>query len=446
MNKISKAYVVAVTMGYGHLRPAYALKDIAEGGIISADDYPGIPESDKKMWETIQNAYHFISRFKRVPILGDAAFSIMDHMQEIAGFYPRRDLAKPIWQLRATYKTIEKKNWGKHLILKLNAKPLPLVTTFFTIAHMAEYWGYKGKIYCVVTDTDISRSWVALNPKTSRIIYCAPSQRVSERLKLYGINPKQIFLTGFPLPKENLDHDVSLTILKKDMAYRMINLDPQGHYLKVHGHHVAERMGRKTLPKKSNHPLTITFAVGGAGAQREIGAKIVRSLRRKILRGDVRVNLIAGVHQEARDYFKKTITECDLDSEFGKNVRIQFAKNKQTYFEQFNKILRTTDMLWTKPSELSFFAALGLPIIIAPPIGSQEDYNKEWLLALDAGIPQENPDYTNEWLFDWLNSGFLAKAAMAGFREGFQFGTFNIEKLVAGKPEEMKSVETVSPY
>ncbi len=311
MNKIPRAYVVAVTMGYGHLRPAYALRDIAQGGVISADDYPGIPLEDKKIWETLQHAYHFISRFKRVPVLGGAVFNLMDHMQEIAGFYPRRDLTKPIWQLRATYNTIKRKKWGKHLIDTLNKRPLPLVTTFFTIAHMAEYWGYRGPIYCVVTDTDISRSWVALRPRLSKIIYCAPSQRVADRLRLYGVNSKQIYLTGFPLPKENLDHDEGLDVLRRDMAQRMVNLDPTKRYLRVHGNHVAERLGLKELPKRANHPLTITFAVGGAGAQREIGAEAMKSLRQYILEEKVRLNLIAGIHSEVRDYFVEEAHKCE---------------------------------------------------------------------------------------------------------------------------------------
>lgn len=444
-------------MGYGHLRPAYALRDMAaplpgikkpeHNGVISADDYPGIPEEDKKMWETIRKGYEFVSRFKRIPVIGDATFKLMDHMQEIAGFYPRRDLTRPIWQLKATVRTIEKKQWGKHLIARLNKRPLPLVTTFFTIAHMAEYWGYRGPIYCVVTDTDISRSWVALDPRGSKIIYCAPSYRVAERLKLYGVNPRRVYLTGFPLPKENIGHNTEVEILRRDLAARMLNLDPAQRYLRVHEKHVAERLGLKRLPLRPTHPLTLTFAVGGAGAQREIGAAILKSLRRHILEGRIRVNLIAGTNAEVRDYFaeRTRLTLPSADGKFG-GVCVQFSKTKAQYFVQFNKLLRTTDILWTKPSELSFFAGLGLPIIIAPPIGSQEDYNKAWLMTLDAGVPQEDPKYASEWLFDWLRSGFLAKAAMAGYREAFKFGTFNIERLVSDHPREMKLVETVSPY
>ena len=93
-------------------------------------------------------------------------------------------------------------------------------------------------------------------------------------------------------------------------------------------------------------------------------------------------------------------------------------------------MLHTTDILWTKPSELSFYTALGLPIIIAPPIGAQEYYNKKWLMNIGSGFPQEKPEYTAEWLADWLESGRLAEAAFEGFLEAPSLGTYNIEKVV----------------
>ena len=436
---------MAVTMGYGHLRPAYNLRHLAVGSVISADNYKGIPENDRKTWEKLRKAYEFVSRFKRIPIIGEGLFELMDELQEIASFYPRRNLARPIWQLKATLATI-KKGWGRHLIGELNRRPLPLIATFFTVAHMAEYWGYRGPIYCIATDTDISRAWVPVNPSQSRIKYCAPTYRVAERLKLYGVPPRNIFLTGFPLPKENIGLDTDLTILQHDLARRIINLDPARRYLKVHSTHIKERLHLKRLPLQANHPLTLTFAVGGAGAQREIGAAIVKNLRQRIIARQMRVNLIAGINEEVRDYFTSHIEKQGLGSALDTAVRVLFTKTKEEYFVEFNKWLRTTDILWTKPSELSFYTALGLPIIIAPPIGSQEEYNRAWLLTLDAGVPQEDPDFVSEWLSDWLRSGFLAKAAMSGYREAFKFGTFNIERLVENKPEEIKIVQTVSPY
>ena len=99
-------------------------------------------------------------------------------------------------------------------------------------------------------------------------------------------------------------------------------------------------------------------------------------------------------------------------------------------FKEFNKILRSTDILWTKPSELTFYSGLGLPIIMSEPIGYQEKYNQEWLLEIGAGINSKNPEYVDEWLFDWLASGWLAEAAMQGFMDAPTMGTYNIENIV----------------
>ena len=46
-NKQKKAYVVTVDMGYGHQRATHPLRIFAQGEIISANVYKGIPEKDK---------------------------------------------------------------------------------------------------------------------------------------------------------------------------------------------------------------------------------------------------------------------------------------------------------------------------------------------------------------------------------------------------------------
>ena len=117
-----------------------------------------------------------------------------------------------------------------------------------------------------------------------------------------------------------------------------------------------------------------------------------------------------------------------------------FALHKEDYFKELNKELRTTDILWTKPSEMVFYSALGLPIIMAPSLGSQEQFNRLWLKTIGAGISQNNPKLTHEWLFDWIESGWLAEASMSGFLDGRQFGVSNITDVVFnGVKEPTKS-------
>jgi len=397
------------------------LKSLAfEGKIINANNYQGIPQKDRATWARAKAGYEFISAFRRTPLIGKIVFGAFDKLQRILSFYPHRDLSEPNLQLKQTLAPI-KKDWGKHLIKELSKKPLPFIGTFFTAVFMAEHFNYPGEIYCVICDTDISRTWAPLKPQKSKIKYFAPTPRAVERLQLYGVKPKNIFLTGFPLPQENIGSE-KMEILKEDLRHRLANLDPQKKYFEKYKELIELKLGK--LPKKSNHPLTIMFAVGGAGAQKRIGVKIVQALAQKIKSGEVKVILVAGIREKVKEYFLKNIK--------GLPIEIIFDKNIENYFQKFNQALRKTDILWTKPSELSFYSALGLPFVVAPPIGSQEEFNKRWLLNSGFGFPQKNPRYINQWLFDWLKRGYLAEAAMQGFIEGEKLGTFNIKKICFG--------------
>jgi len=97
-------------------------------------------------------------------------------------------------------------------------------------------------------------------------------------------------------------------------------------------------------------------------------------------------------------------------------------------------------VLWTKPSELSFFCGLGLPVLVAPPIGSQEVFNRKWLLDIQAEIPQEDPRDAGELLFDLRNEGRLAEAAWNGFLKVRKHGTYAIRDLLARATSSQESV------
>ena len=144
--------------------------------------------------------------------------------------------------------------------------------------------------------------------------------------------------------------------------------------------------------------------------------------------------LSAGIKEKVKEYFEENIKNLNLikhSKNSSRYIEIIFEKDIESYFQKFNSALRKTDILWTKPSELSFYSALGLPIIISPPIGSQEEFNRRWLLKSGFGLQQENPNYINQWLFDWLNRGYLAEAAMEGFIEGEKLGTLKIKKIIS---------------
>jgi hypothetical protein len=361
----------------------------------------------------------------------------MDYFQKIQPFYPKRDLSKSTAQQKYFYRKI-KDGLGKNLIKRLEKRPLPLLTTFFVAAYAAEYYNYSGEIYLVVCDADISRSWAPINPATSRIKYMAPNIRVKERLILYGVKEENIYVTGFPLPKENIGVD-DWEYLKSDLKTRLEVLDPYGLYRKKYAKLIEAYLTPVGNIDGPTRPLTLTFAVGGAGAQRDLGLLILDKLKNKIVEGKIVLNLIAGSRQDVFDYYSKSLKDHFLHN--NKNVRLIYSPDKMRYFKEFNECLRNTDILWTKPSELSFYCGLGLPIIMTEPIGSQEDYNRRWLLGIGAGVDGKNPLYTDEWLFDFLNSGWLAEAAMRGYLNGPKMGTYNIENIVLrGRVNEIENV------
>ena len=431
--KNNKAWVVAVDMGYGHQRAAYPLKDLAHGGkVINANVYEGIPEEDVKIWHQSQRFYNFISRFKNFPILGKIAFDLFDRFQAIAKFYPKRDLSRPNLQLLSSIILI-KKGWGKHFVEKIKKKDIPLITTFFVPAYMAEIHGFSSDIYLLVCDADISRAWAPYKPNFSKIKYLAPNHRVVERLKLYGVPEDKIFLSGFPLPLENIG-DEKLSILREDFCVRLANLDPEHKHIGKYKESLTKGLNQEDLYcRAEKRRLSLTFAVGGAGAQKDLGIAIVKSLAEKITSKKIHINLIAGIHNDVNCFFESNIKKLGLSEEIGRGIEIIFGANKEEYFKKFNNTLRKTDILWTKPSELSFYSGLGMPIIVAPPIGSQEKFNKKWLLATGAGIEQEDPKYANEWIFDWLEEGIFMESAISGYFETEKCGTFNVEKIIFGK-------------
>jgi len=244
---------------------------------------------------------------------------------------------------------------------------------------------------------------------------------------MYGVSPENIIISGFPLPKENIGADKNILI--SDLARRVVELDPNEKYRE---HYQALLKGAiKAKPKNVVSPLILTYAVGGAGAQKETGALILDRLAPAIREGKVGLNLIAGNRDDVKKYFEEAIKESGL--KINQGVKIIYDSDKIKSFRKFNDCLHDTDILWTKPSELSFYCALGLPIIMSSPVGSQEDFNREWLISVGAGVDSLDPEYVAQWLTDLLASGRLARAAVDGFLNAEQMGTYNIEKLIEKK-------------
>jgi hypothetical protein len=423
MHPVSKkVWLVAVSMGYGHLRAAMPLLPLAkEGRVITANDYEGIPDEDRRLWSSSEKFYNLVSRFKGKGFLGNLIFDTFDILQSISPFYPAKIESEPTFQLRLVYRNI-RKGWGRHLVEKLMLDPAPLVTTFFSIAHMADYWNYPEAIYLIVTDSDISRVWVAPDPKKSNITYFASSSRSAERLKRYGVPPERIVKTGFPLPDALLGPRDKAA--KEALQRRVRRLDPSGIFRTTSAGYVRQHAG--TIEEGRREAPEILFAVGGAGAQVEIPQRAIPSLAPLLKKKSIILHLVAGVSLDAAKRMEKILAKADLTQELGRSVFLHVWNSKEQYFSGFEDLVSRADVLWTKPSELSFYPALGIPLLLTYPVGSQEVRNQEWLHAYGAAIDMPDPGAAGEWLPALIEEGRLAEAALNGYAKMERHGTANI--------------------
>jgi len=119
-------------------------------------------------------------------------------------------------------------------------------------------------------------------------------------------------------------------------------------------------------------------------------------------------------------------------------VQILFTPDLWEYFRLFNQLLAETDVLFTKPSEMTFFAALGLPLVFSWPVGVHERYNRRWAIEGGAGLKQRDLRFTSDWIDEWLEDGTLAGAAWSGFMRLPKFGLYRILEIVA-KGEEARA-------
>jgi hypothetical protein len=408
-------------MGYGHQRAAYPFRDIAYEGIITANTGAMVDRAERKRWMILQSLYEGVSRVNKVPVIGPWLWRTYDRFQAISPFYPFRDLSKPTFGSMRLDRLMRRGFVSSLVAHTRTREDLPLLTTFFAVALAADYEG-RNDVFCVVTDSDVNRIWVAKVPPKSRIHYLSPTPLNRQRLMAYGVPAERITLTGFPLPQENV------AAAAEDLRRRLTVLDARGAFRRGYGRMIDAELGPP--PVAGPAPMSITFAVGGAGAQAELARDILQSLTGALRDGLMRLNLVAGVRGEVEQYFRRIIGELGLEAELGRSIRLLLAASKDEYFAKFNALLHETDVLWTKPSELCFYPALGIPLIMSAPLGAHEERNLETVLRVGAGQRQEDPRAAAEWLTDWANNGLLALNAFQGYFHMPRMGTENIKRLL----------------
>jgi hypothetical protein len=415
----SKPFVVAIDMGYGHLRPASALADYIGAPVLQMDREPTGSSSDFRFWERTRKLYEPLTRFSQLPFVGPPMQALLQTITAIPEPWPARDLSAGTqgtrWMERAA-----KDGIGSALAQQLKESGAPLVTTFYAAAILAELHG-ADRLHCVVTDTDVNRVWAPPDPKRSRIRYFAPSERARRRLESYGVLRENIRVTGFPLPHELVGGRGRET-LKKNLAARLVRLDPRRTFRRAQWEEELEhKLGPLPRDEEGKPPL-LTFAVGGAGAQLPLAQQLVRGARAHVAEGRLRLALVAGRRQEVAEKLREVVRDCGLEGQ----VELLEDPDVFGYLRRFNELLARTDVLWSKPSEITFFAALGLPLVCAPPVGVHESWNQRWACERGAALEQHDPRTAGDWILEWVEDGTLANVAWNGFNALPSTGLYDI--------------------
>lgn len=422
-NGAPAAAVVSVDMGYGHLRAAQPLSDALEAALLRADVEPLADAEERRLWDWVRFGHEGLSRLSKLPgLLGSTMRAILDGVTMIPPLHEYPDLSAPTPPVKALDRLIDR-GLGDGLVAYVRAHNLPLLTTFYAPAIVGDRAGLD-RIYCVVTDADIHRIWAPYDPAHTSIHYFAPSKRVQRRLQAYGVPKQRITFTGFPLPTELLGGP-DFPRVREDLARRIVRLDPERSFRDVHGFELEHML--QGLPEaEEGHAPHLAFAVGGAGAQAELAQEFLPSLASDVRQDRLHITLIAGVRPEVVRTFERIVTRAGLEAQLGDRIRILHEPDFETYYRSFNRLIRSADILWTKPSEMSFYAALGIPLILSKPLGSHERFNRRWLREQGVGLKQRHARYASGWLNEWLSDGTLAAAAWTGFMRLPKAGTYQI--------------------
>jgi hypothetical protein len=418
-------------MGHGHLRAAHALAEALGTEVAEADRPPLAPAEEQRLWTASRRVYELASRAAQLPVLGGPLRRLLDRVTDIPHLHPRRDLSAADRSTRVLGRLVDR-GLGRGLAARLAESGRPLLTTYFATAiaadaHLPADWA--APLYCVGTDTDLARVWVGRRPAAGRVRYLLPTRRAWRRLRAYGVPEARLELTGYPLPGSLLGGP-DLPALRRHLAARLVRLDPSGAFREQTRHEIGTFLG--PLPEGGPARFTVTFVVGGAGAQAGVARSLLRSLARWVDRGALRLALVAGTRPAIAERFVAWAREAGLAGQLGDGVEILVEEEHDAYFRRFDALLATTDVLWTKPSELTFFGALGLPLVFTWPVGMQERYNRRWAVELGAGLRQRDPRCAGEWLEEWLADGTLAAAAWSGFLRLPKLGLYQIlERLGA---------------
>ncbi len=397
-----KYLITTAYMGFGHLRAAHNLGALGNGPILRVDRNPFLKARDRLVWTATQ--YVHTTASQDVEGRNKVLFRWFEGIMELPD-----DHTPPSVKGAEFIQTLSKLGVGKKLAGMLGNRSSAIVHTFYLPAMLSLYHGFTGKNFLLLCDSDFHRVWVPVDAAGSSLYYLVPTAHSADRLVSYGVNSKKIFVTGFPLPFSGRNDDGSQKLRE------------------------AVDARSKRVGPASNVPITVMFPFSGAGAYSNVLSKIISSLADNLREGSIRLVVSCGNNIHAFAKTRKILSGSGIDRQ--ESIRVIFNPDLFSSFDEFNSALEQTDVVVTKPGELVFYAALGLPMLLLRPIGGHEAGNREYLKKNNCAMDLASPEKLQDWLRESRTSGKLLELTQNGYNNLPRNGAAEIDQVVRSNTE-----------
>jgi hypothetical protein len=258
-------------------------------------------------------------------------------------------------------------------------------------------------------------------------------------------------------------------------GYRMLNgfnknkiLNPMGNTDIVYtGHYIDDELVRNIESDcacrldrlRSGKPVRFLLSVGGAGAQGDYFAGLIKTLMPYIENGKAVLYLNVGDYRNIWDMFRENIpniktlatehfdnwektnafaqealTERSPDALVSHGIHVFCHKDIFSAVYTTNVLMRTCDVLITKPSELAFYP---VPKLIIRHIGGHEKWGAIRSAEIGDGTPEcSEPAYAQSVIQQFIAHPELienmCKAIISAKKTGIYNGAYHAVELAAG--------------
>ena len=375
-------YITTVLMGYGHLRAADNVAGLGRGRIVRVDQPPFVSLADIWVWKSSQDLYYAFSRAVETRLR--FLFRVLERIEDIP-----EDSKRASMDYSILVRSLVRAGVGRGLRQLCapagNGTCPPRLHTFFVPGLACVYNRLPGKNFQLLCDADFHRVWAPIRPNEGDVTYLVPTAAGADRLMSYGVAHERIVVTGFPLPVANTGGK-ELDVLQSDFRARLERLSPW-----------------------SDTPLRLVFALSGAGCYLHLLKTLIRELLPELRSGKLTLSIAVGDNRKAKADIESHLAALDASPADG--VTILYSPDVLESFALFNRALRESDLLITKPGELVFYAALGLPQVLLPPVGKHEFGNRAYLIENSAALDLPGAESAGAWLLAQRANGVWRRAA-----------------------------------